>query len=111
MMTSIFLPDMLQTKKGLYFLSPVAYHSEIWYLGTYFVAYWSHCIKKGKTHHGSSNDDVINLKAMTERYAFSSISKVLWPVALKLGILGSFMLLMTNNYKFVSKKKILLQTV
>ena len=41
---------------------------------------------------------------MIKRYTFSSILQVLWPVTLKLGILGSFMLLMTNNYKFVSKK-------
>ena len=60
--------------------------------------------KREKTNHGSSNNDVINLKSMIERYTFSSISLVLWPVTLKLGILGSFMLLMTNNYKFVSKK-------
>ena len=29
--------------------------------------------KGEKTRHRSSNDDVINLKAMTERYTFSSI--------------------------------------
>ena len=57
-----------------------------------------------KTSHGSSNNDVINLKAMIKRYTFSSILQVLWPAALKLGILGSFMLLMSNNYNFVSKK-------
>ena len=28
--------------------------------------------KREKTRHGSSNDDVINLKAMIERYTFSS---------------------------------------
>ena len=43
---------------------------------------------------------------MIERYTFSSNLKVLWPVALKLGVLGVFLLLMTNNYEFVSKKKI-----
>ena len=48
MMTSLFLPDMLHTDKHLHFLSLVAYHSGIWYLGPYFVAYWLHCIKKGK---------------------------------------------------------------
>ena len=48
MMTSIFLSNMLQTDKDLYFLSLMAYHSGIWYLKTYFVAYWSHRIKKGK---------------------------------------------------------------
>ena len=104
MMTSLFLPDMLQIDKDLYFLRLTAYRSGIWHLGTYFVAYWSSYIKKGKTRHESSNDDVINLKAMIERYTFSSNLRVLWPVALKLGILGSFMLLMTNNYKLVSKK-------
>ena len=72
MMTSLFLPDMLQTDKDLYFLRLTAYHNGIWHLGTYFVAYWSYCIKKGKTHHRSSNDDVISLKAMIERYTFSS---------------------------------------
>ena len=61
--------------------------------------------KKEKARHRSSNDDVINLKATIERYTFSFILEVLWPIALKLGILGSSMLLMTNNYKFVSKKK------
>ena len=48
MMTSLFLPDMLQTNKDLYFLRLTAYHSGIWHLGTYFVAYWLYCIKKGK---------------------------------------------------------------
>ena len=71
-MTSLFLPDMLQTYKNLYFLSRTAYHSGIWHLGIYFIAYWSHGIRKGKTCHGSSDDDVINLKAMIERYTFSS---------------------------------------
>ena len=104
MMTSLFLPDMLQTDKHLHFLSLVAYHSGIWYFGTYFVAYWSHCMKKGKISHGSSNNDIINLKAMIKRYTFSSILQVLWAATLKRGILGSFVLLMTNNYKFVSKK-------
>ena len=66
MMTSLFLLDMLQTDKDLYFLNLLAYHSGIWYLGTYFVAYWSHCIKRGKTRYGSSNDDVINLKGIIE---------------------------------------------
>ena len=46
MMMSLFLLVMLQTNKNLHFLSLVAYHSEICYLGTYFVVYWSHCIKK-----------------------------------------------------------------
>ena len=59
--------------------------------------YWSHCIEKEKTRHGSSNDDVINLKAMIERYTFISILHVLWPVTLKFGILGSFMLLMAKT--------------
>ena len=58
-----------------------------------------------KTRHGSRNDDVINLKGMIEGCTFSSILQVLWLAALKLGILGSFMLLMTNNYRFVAKKK------
>ena len=48
MMTSLFLPDMLQTDKDLYFLRLMAYHSGIWHLGTYFVAYWSYYIKKGE---------------------------------------------------------------
>ena len=52
----------------------------------------------------SSNDDVTNLKAMI-KYTFSSILLILWPVPLKLGILESFVLLMTNNCKFVSKKE------
>ena len=60
--------------------------------------------KNKKTSHGSSNNDVINLKSMIKRYTFSSISQVLWSVALKLGILWPFILLMTNNYKLVSKK-------
>ena len=48
LMTLLFLPDMLQTDKNLYFLSLKAYNSGIWHKGTYFVAYWSHCIKKRK---------------------------------------------------------------
>ena len=61
--------------------------------------------KGKKTHHGSCNDDVINFESNDRTgYTFSFNIYVLWPVALKLRILGSFMLLMTNNYKFVSKK-------
>ena len=104
MMTSLFLPDMFQTDKDLYFLRLTAYHSGMWHLGTYFVAYQSYFIKKGKTRHGSSKDDVINLEAMIKRYTFSSILQTLLPIALKLRTFGSFMLLMTNNHKFVSKK-------
>ena len=36
MMTSLFLPDMLQTDKDPYFLRLTAYHSGIWHLWTYF---------------------------------------------------------------------------
>ena len=108
MMTSLFLSDMLQTDKDLHFLSLLAYHSGIWYLRTYFghisLLIGHIASKREKTSHGSNNNDVINLKAMIKRYTFSSILQVVWTVAMKLGILGSFMLLMTNNYKFVSKK-------
>ena len=48
LMASLFLPGLIQTGKDLYFLSLTAYHCGICNLGTYFVAYWSHCIKKGK---------------------------------------------------------------
>ena len=40
------------------------YHCGIWYLGTYFVGNLSYCIENGKKSCRSSNDDVINLKAM-----------------------------------------------
>ena len=73
----------------------------LWLLTVEF-GIWGHILLL--TLHGSSDDDVINLKAMIERYTFSSILYVLWPVALKLGILGPLVLLMTNNYKFVSKQ-------
>ena len=73
MMTSSFIPDMLQTDKDLCFLSPKAHQSGIWHLGTYFVVIGHIASKREKTCHGSSNDDVINLKAMIERYTFSSI--------------------------------------
>ena len=66
MMTSLFLPDMLQTDKDLYFLSLTGYHSGICHLGTYFVVYWSHCIKKGKTRHGSSKGCSVNFEPPTE---------------------------------------------
>ena len=97
-MTSLFLLDV---HKEIHFLSLAAYQSGIWYLGIYFVAYCHIASEREKTRRGLSNDDVINLKAMIKRYIFSSILQVLWPVALKLRILESFMLLMTNNYKFV----------
>ena len=72
MMTSLFLPDMLQTNKDLYFLRLTAYHSGIWHLWTYFGHIGHIASKREKTRHGSSNDDVINLEAMIERYTFSS---------------------------------------
>ena len=73
MMTSLFFPDMLQMDKDLYFLRLTAYGNGIWHLGTYFVAYWSYCIKKRKKRAmDPSNDDVIDLKAIIERYTFSS---------------------------------------
>ena len=59
--------------------------------------------QKWKKGDRANNDDVSNLKAMI-KYTFSSISQVLCPVALKFGILESFMLLITKNYKLVSKK-------
>ena len=59
--------------------------------------------KKEKTCHRSSDDDVINLKAIIERYTFSSnLSTV--ACCSETWYFGSFMLLMTNNYKFLSKK-------
>ena len=88
MMTSLFLKYMFQTDKDQHFLSLVAYHSGIWYLGTYFghfLLFIGHIAsRKGKTIHRSSNNDVINLKSMIKRYTFSSILQALWPVALKL---------------------------
>ena len=101
-MTSLFFPDMLQTDKHLYFLVlwPITVEFDIW--GHILLLIGHIASKREKTSHGSNNDNIINLKAIIERYTFSSILYV--PVAPKLGILGSFMLLMTNNYKFVSKK-------
>ena len=106
MMTSLILPDMLQTNKDLYFLRLTVYHSGIWHLGTYFVAYSSHCIKKGKDaswtsqwwrHQFESNDKKIHSVLI---YKYCGL------LLLKFGILGSFKLLMTDKYKFVSKSKI-----
>ena len=104
MVTSYSCQTCFKQKK-LYILSLVAYHSEIWYLETYFVAHCSHCIKKVKNRNGSSNDDVINSKAMIKRYTFSSILHVLWPVTLEFGILGSVMLMMTKKL-YISFKKV-----
>ena len=72
MMTSLFLPDMLQTDKDLYFLRLTAYRNGIWHLGHILLLIGHIASKRGKTRHGSSNDDVINLKATIERYTFSS---------------------------------------
>ena len=74
MMTSLFLPDMLQTDKDLYFLR--LNDLSQWNLasGDIFCCLLVILHQKGKkTCHESSNDDVINLKATTERYTFSSI--------------------------------------
>ena len=73
MMTTLFLPDILQTDKDLYFLRPTAYHSGTWHPGHILLLIGHIASKREKTRHGSSNDDVINLKAMIERYTFSSI--------------------------------------
>ena len=76
MMTSLFFLGILQTDKDLYFLSLMAQHCEIWYLGTYFVdLYLSYCIENGKKSCRSSNDDVINLNAIIRihiRFYFTS---------------------------------------
>ena len=57
--------------------------------------------KMEKTSYRLSDDDVINFQTIKRKYTFSSILQVLWPIALKLGTLGSFMLMMTKIYKLV----------
>ena len=76
MMASLFFPDILQTDKDLYFLSlnlrPITVEFDIW--GNILLLIGHIASKRiKKTPHGSSNYDVINLKAMIERYTFSSI--------------------------------------
>ena len=110
-MTSLFLPDMLHTDKDLHFLRFVAYHSKIWYLGTCFIAYWSHCIKKGKTCHGLSNNDVIDLKAMMKNthsilfYRYYGLP--LWKLVFG-GLSCCWWLIITNSFQ---KSKMRLQIV
>ena len=70
MMMSLFLPDTLQTYKNLYFLNLTAYYSGIWGHILLFIGHIAS--EREKTCYGSSNNDVINLKAMIERYTFSS---------------------------------------
>ena len=67
MMTSLFLPDMLETDKDLYFLRLTTYHSGIWHWGHILLLIGHIASKKEKTRHESSNDDVINLKAMIRK--------------------------------------------
>ena len=80
-------------------------HSGIWYLRTYFCHIAS---RREKKEHESSNDDVINFKAMTENthsvlfykyYGLSLKNLVFWDLSL---------LLMTNNYNSFQKSKICL---
>ena len=52
---ALFLPDMRQTEKDL----------SQWNL-VFADIFLSHCIKKEKKDHESSNDDVINFKSMIE---------------------------------------------
>ena len=63
---------MLQTDKNLYFLSLTDYHSEFGMWGHILLLIGHFASQREKMCHGSSNDDVINLKAMIERYTFSS---------------------------------------
>ena len=71
---------MLVTAEYLYFLSLIAYQCEIWYLETYCVGNCSHCIEMNKKSYRSSNDDVINLKAMIKmQIRFYFTSTLAWP--------------------------------
>ena len=78
-MTSLFFPDIFQTNKDLHFLSLMAHHCGIWYLGTVILScYLLSCYR-------SSNDNAINLKAMIKihiQFYFTSTMAV----ALKFGI-------------------------
>ena len=68
MMTSLFLPDMLQTDKTYIFctLRPITVDVGIW---GHILLLIGHIASKRQK---SSNDDVINLRVMMEGYTFSS---------------------------------------
>ena len=95
-------------QEDLNFLSLMTYHCSIG-IWKHILLFICHIALKMEKSYSSSNDDVINLKAMIKD-TFSSILKVLWPVALKFGILESLILLISNNKKFISKSKIHLHT-
>ena len=96
MMTSLFLPDMLQTDKDLYFLSLVVYHSEIWYLGTYFVAYWSHCIKGEKRYQHANITENTHSALSYKCYGMACRSTTL--------VLWAFILMMAKIVNWYRKK-------
>ena len=98
MKTSLFFLDMLQTDKDLYFPSPLAFYCGICCLGTYFVENLSYCMENEKRA-------IVQVMMMSSIWKQWSILQALWPLALKLGILEPFILLMTNNCEFVSKKQ------
>ena len=65
MMMSLFFSDMLQTDKDIFcVLLPITVEFGIW--GHFLLLIGHIASKREKTHHGSSSDDVINLKAMIE---------------------------------------------